>query len=117
MKNIFTKTILSGLLVGTLDMLAAFLHYYLNTGKNPSVILPYIASGVFDKDAFNGSLSMYIWGLVFHFFIAITFTFFFFLSYSFLRSILKINILIAIFYGVFIWLVMQMIVIPLSKIS
>lgn len=117
MKNIFVKTLLSSLLVGTLDILAAFLHYYVSTGKNPSIILPYIASGVFGKDAFNDSNTMFILGLMLHFFIAICFTFFFFLVYSFLRRILKSNIIIAIIYAVFIWLVMQIIVIPLSRIS
>lgn len=67
----------SGLLVGSLDILAAFVDYNLATGKNPFVILKFIASGVFRKTALTGNGGMYAWGLFFHFVIAFSFTIFF----------------------------------------
>ncbi len=54
--------LLSGLLVGTLDILAAFVDYYIATGKNPLIILKFIASGVFRKTALTGNGGMYAWG-------------------------------------------------------
>lgn len=37
----------AGLIIGTLDILAAFLQFYLTTYNNPVVVLHYIAGGVF----------------------------------------------------------------------
>ncbi|HVE60655.1 MAG TPA: hypothetical protein VNA26_02470, partial [Chitinophagaceae bacterium] len=68
----------AGLLVGTLDILAAFLDYYISTNKNPLNVFTFIASGVFGKKAFTGGSSMIILGAVFHFIIALAFTLFFF---------------------------------------
>lgn len=115
-KSIFSFHVLkAGLLVGTLDILAAFLHYFIKTNKDPLPVLKFIASGIFGKEAFTGGNSMYTWGLVFHFIIAIAFTFFFFWIYSIFPSLFKYRLLTGIVYGLFIWAVMQFIVLPLSN--
>lgn len=50
------KTILyAGLLVGSLDITAAFLDFYISTGNGPGGVLRFIASGVFGREAFTGS--------------------------------------------------------------
>jgi len=54
----------AGLLVGTLDILAALFHYYISTHKNPLNVFKYIASGVFGKKAFTSGSSMITWGVV-----------------------------------------------------
>lgn len=115
-KGIFSFHVLKiGLLAGTLDILAALLHYFIKTNKDPLPVLKFIASGVFGKEAFTGGNSMYIWGLVFHFLIAIAFTVFFFWAYSLFPSLFKYRLLTGIVYGLFIWAVMQFIVLPLSN--
>lgn len=112
------KVVLSaGLVVGTLDMLAAFLHYFLKTHNNPIVVLHFIASGVFGDRAYSGGLSMALWGLLFHFIIAFAFTVLFFLLYRSSRFIQRLGILFSVIYGAFMWSVTQFIVIPLSHIS
>lgn len=115
-KSIFSFYVLkAGLLVGTLDILAAFLQYFIKTNKDPLPVLKFIASGVFGKEAFTGGSNMYIWGLLFHFIIAISFTVFFFWIYSIAPSFFKYRLLSGIVYGLFIWVVMQFIVLPLSN--
>lgn len=110
-----TVILYSGLLVGTFDILSAVVYYYIITGNNPIRIFPYIASGVFGKDAFSGSNSMIIAGLLFHYLIAFTFTILFFLLYPYIKNIFRNRIITGIVYGIFIWCVMNLIVVPLSN--
>lgn len=107
----------AGLLVGTLDILVAFINFYSKTGKNVSIVLKYIASAVFGKEAMTGGNSMIFWGLLFHYLIAFGFTLIFALLYPKLWQWFKNIFLIAIVYGVFIWLIMNLIVVPSSKAS
>ncbi|HET6225158.1 MAG TPA: hypothetical protein VFF27_02700 [Bacteroidia bacterium] len=106
--------VLSGLIVGTLDILAAIIDFYVSTGKNPSAIFKYIASAVMGMDAFAGGTAVILLGLLLHYIIAFLFTIlFYFLYYRF--AWMRLNkILIGIGYGVFIWAVMNRIVVPLS---
>lgn len=100
--------------MGTLDILAACLQFFINTSKEPSVVFKFIASGVFGTKAFSGGVPMIIAGLIFHYVIALAFTFLFFTLYPKMRLFIKNNILIGILYGAFVWLVMKFIVVPLS---
>lgn len=79
-------------------------------------MLKYVASGVFGKEAFTSDSSMIFWGLFFHYVIAISFTFFFFWLAKTFPGILKVKLLTAVGYGIFMWCVTQFLVIPLSKI-
>jgi hypothetical protein len=107
--------LLSGALVGTLDILSALIYTYLLTGKNPVRVFPYIASGVFGKKALSGDRSMIIAGLLFHYLIAFIFTIVFFLLYPQLKRYFKNWIVLGVIYGVAIWCIMNLIVVPLSN--
>jgi len=109
--------LLTALLAGTLDMLGAIINYMINGGKNPAVIFQYIASAVFGKAAFDGSTSMMIAGLVFHYIIALMFTLFFFLLYPKAKLLSANSFVTAILYGIFVWAVMTLIVLPLTKLA
>jgi hypothetical protein len=109
------KSIRAGLIVGTLDITAACIQYYLKTGKGPAGVLKFVASGIFGKTAFTDGLAMPVLGLLFHFIAAFSFTFFFFWLTNKTPALLKIIVLTGIFYGIFIWTVMNMIVLPLSN--
>ncbi|HYG39365.1 MAG TPA: hypothetical protein VD908_12125 [Cytophagales bacterium] len=79
MNNFLLKILKAGLLVGTLDILAAFIHYIIASGKSdPFVVLKFIASGVFGNEAFVGGNIMIVAGLILHYIIALGFTLFFF---------------------------------------
>ncbi|MBO9592899.1 MAG: hypothetical protein J7599_08310 [Niabella sp.] len=107
----------AGLLAGTLDILAALLHYYLATGKNPLFIFRYIASALLGPAAFSGGPEMYIAGLLLHYFVAFAFTLFFFWLYPHLNILQRNPVATGIFYGLFIWVVMNLVVVPLSRIG
>lgn len=115
-KNNALKTIvLAGLLVGSLDILSAFVDYYIATGKGPGGVLRYVASGFFGKEAFAGGTGMALWGLFFHFVIAFSFTIFFYWLYSRIKFLSSRVILTAILYGIFVWMVMNLLVVPMSN--
>ncbi|GGG97458.1 hypothetical protein GCM10007415_36060 [Parapedobacter pyrenivorans] len=107
----------AGLIIGTLDILAAFLQFYFTTHNNPVVVLHYIASGVFGDGAYKGGILMAGWGLLFHFVIAFAFTTLFFALFRSLASVRRIGLLSGILYAPFMWIVIQFVVIPLSRIS
>jgi uncharacterized membrane protein YagU involved in acid resistance len=116
-KKIPFKTILlSGLLVGTLDILAACTDFYIATDKNPVAVLNYVASGIIGKDAFAGGTSIALLGLLCHYIIAFSFTFFFFWLYGKTSFLSKNRIVTAVVYGLFMWLVTTLIVLPLSNV-
>jgi uncharacterized membrane protein YagU involved in acid resistance len=109
------RTVLTaGLIAGLLDITAACIKFYSNTGKGPAPVLQFVASGIFGKKAFTGGNEMLAWGLFFHFLIAVGFATLYvllFRQYSFIR---KNSIVSGIVYGVVAWSVMNLLVIPLS---
>ena len=115
-KSPFKTILVTGLLAGTLDALAAIINYTINGGKLPSRIFQYIASGAVGKQAFTGGTGMVILGIIFHYTIAFAFTLFFFLVYPKISILSKNKILTAIVYGIFVWLVMNLIVVPMSSV-
>ncbi len=103
-----------GVLVGTLDGLATLL---LNYNASPGLICKFIASAIFGPDAYKGGTEMIVAGVVFHYAIAYLFTTAFYLLYPKAISLLKNKYVVANAYGGIAWLVMNMIVVPLSKIG
>ncbi len=109
-------TIISWIIVGSLDIFSAFVDYYTQTGKGPEGVLRYIASGYFGDSAFNpGRTDMSLYGLIFHYMIAFGFTLLFFLIYRNTKIISRFPVLWIIFYGIFMWFLTTQIIIPLSN--
>ncbi len=118
MNSLISKTIKAGLIVGTLDILSAFIYYFMKTGeKGVFNVLKFVASGVFGKAAFSGGNKMIIAGLVLHYIIAFAFTIFFLWLFPKIKAFSKNRILTGIVYGIFIWIVMNLVVVPLSNIG
>ena len=107
--------ILTGLLAGILDGVAAELLFFISGGRNPAIVFQYIASGVFGRTAFNGGTLMAVSGLLSHLVIAFSWTSLYFLAYPRLTILAKRKILAGVAYGLVIWLAMNMVVLPLSN--
>jgi hypothetical protein len=117
MNNIpLKKIILAGLLVGTLDITAASIQFYIKTSLGPGPVLRYIAGAVFGPSAAKGGYGMMAAGLLFHYIIAMGFTLLFFGLYRLIPSLSKQRILTGIVYGIFMWCFMNFIVLPLSRV-
>jgi hypothetical protein len=107
---------LTGITVGILDIVAAILKFYIETGKGPEPIFRYIASGVFGRSAFTEGKEMIAWGLVFHFIIALLFTTMLLLVFSKVYAIFRNWVVVGILYGIVIWAAMNFIVVPMSEV-
>ena len=115
--GIYKWIFITGLLSFSLYILAAIIQYMIVTTKNPIRIFYYIASGVFGKEAYDGGTPMVIAGILFHYFIATTFSAFFFFIYPAIPWLGKNKIIGGLLYGVFVWVVMNLVVVPLSQVS
>lgn len=106
--------LLTGLIAGTLDITAAILV----SGASPVIVLKYVASGAFGREAaFSGGLWMALMGLVFHYIIAYSWTVLYFFVYPRLRILSKNKVISGLAYGIFVWLMMNLVVVPLSQIQ
>ena len=112
-KQIFKAT----LVAGTLDIAAAFTQAYLSTGITPDIVLRYIASGIFGKDAFAGHTGYIIFGLLVHFFIVTMCAIIYFLFYPRFPVLHKSIALNALLIAVTAWAMTTLVIIPLSKIT
>lgn len=110
------KTILlSGFVAGTLDILAAFLVYsVIMKVVTPLQILHGIAAGVFNKTVIGNETVMALIGLLFHFIIACIFAAGYFFIYPRIKFLHRNKIVSGLLYGIFVWAVMNRIVVPLS---
>lgn len=115
-RNLFRGLLLSGLLIGLLDGTAACISAFASRGTSPVVVFQYVASGVFGREAFSGGLSIAAMGLLFHFIIALSWTALFFLLYPRADFLSRNKILAGMAYGLFVWLFMSYIVVPLSNV-
>jgi hypothetical protein len=105
--------ILTGLLAGTLDAIAAIVV----SQASPAAVFKFIASGAFGAGkAFSGGDVMIFWGVIFHYFIAFSWTALFFFMYPALPWMRKNKYITGLLYGIFVWIMMNRVVIPLSEI-
>ncbi len=100
-----------------MTLFAALVNFYSKTGKDPQIVLKYIASAVVGKEAFAGGTTMSVLGLLLHFLIAFIWTLIFFWIYPKLKFLSFDRILTGILYGIFIWFIMSHLVVPMSKAS
>jgi hypothetical protein len=115
--SISKSILLTALLAGILDGTAACIYYISTGGKDPGIVFKFIASGLVGREkAFSGGMGYILLGLAIHFFVAFCFTIFYFWVQP--RSFLKRNVILSAFtYGIFAWSVMNLVVIPLSRIK
>lgn len=76
-------------------------------------MLQFIASKAVGPDAFSGGLPMALLGLFFHYIIAFSWTALFFLLYPRIKLLSKNKIIVGLGYGVVVWLMMNLVVLPI----
>jgi hypothetical protein len=106
---------LTGLLAGFLDGAAALLLFVARGAKRPLLLFQYIASAVYGNHAFTGGRKMIIAGVLFHLGIAMTFITFYFLLFPHVKWLGLYPLVSAVLYGLLVWLMMNRIVVPLSR--
>jgi hypothetical protein len=115
MRKIYLAT---ALIVGTLDITYAIVFSYFRSGTSPERLLQSVAAGWFGRDAaFSGGAPTAAAGLAFHYFIAFTITALFFAAASRLPGLVSRPALVGPLYGIGVYVVMNWVVIPLSRIA
>lgn len=114
MKPKILSILFTALIAGSLDGAAAVVFL---ANMHFSAVWKYVASGWFGISAFSDSANnMVVYGLLFHFGIVLFWTLFYYLL---LRNIdfFKKNVIVGgLLYGILIWLVMNLIVLPQTHI-
>jgi hypothetical protein len=108
--------LLAWLVAGTLDITAALTYYPLAAGIRPAAILRGIASGVLGSKAFDGGAATAALGLLLHYVIALIWTLVFFLAARKFDALTRHTIPVGLTYGIIVWAVMNLIVLPLSNV-
>jgi hypothetical protein len=111
-----TVVLFAWLVAGTMDITAAVTYYPLTAGVRVVRLLQNIASGVLGARAFEGGLWTAALGLACHYLIAFVWTVLFFFAARRFKVLLKNVRLTGLAYGVVVWAVMNLIVLPLSRV-
>jgi hypothetical protein len=109
----------SGLVIGVLDAIAATLHALAFVKVGPDRVFRFVAAGAFGREALTGGGHMIALGLGFHFLFAIAWTTLFFVLVRLTRLRLNAAPTAAAaggFYGLVVWLGMNLVVIPMSRL-
>ena len=112
----YLPILIGGLIAGTLDISYACIYSYLRRGTKPVVILQSVASGALGQPAFAGGAKTAALGLVFHFLIALIAATVFYLASRVISFMITHAVISGVVFGVCVYLVMNLVVLPLSRI-
>jgi hypothetical protein len=101
------------LLVGTLDIVEVIV-FYLFRGVRPMRILQSVASGLLGRDAYSGGVATALLGLALHFLIAFVVVAVYHFASRRLPVLVRYPIVMGTLYGLAVWAVMNLIVVPAS---
>jgi hypothetical protein len=117
MNSFYKRLFITVLIAGTLDILSAYTNGFIQTGHLSRRMFQYIAGGALGlKNTLNGGVPVILLGIFIHYFIAFCFTLFFFYLYRKNRIFGLNKFVAALLYGIFIWAVMSLVVLPLSAL-
>jgi hypothetical protein len=108
--------LLGGLLVGVLDILAAFVVRDAFGGVRPAAVLQGIASGMLGPAAFRGGAATAALGLLLHFLIAFVATAVYYAASRRWRVLVERAVICGLAYGMLVHIVMNQVVLPLSRV-
>jgi Na+/alanine symporter len=98
-----------GLIAGALDLTAAYIIYGAGVPRA-------IAAGLLGRTALQGGSGVYVLGIALHFFIACSATAIYYAASRKLEFMVQHPLVCGVFYGVAIYLVMNLVVLPLSAL-
>lgn len=109
--------VLGGVLVGVLDIVAAFVVRNAFSGVRPLVVLQGIASGMMGPAAFRGGAATASLGLLLHFLIAFVATAVYYVASRRWRVLVERAVICGLAYGILVHIVMNQVVLPLSRVT
>ena len=103
-----------GVVAGLLDITYACAYWAIKAGTPPTRIFQSVATGVLGKDAFGGGMASAALGLTLHMLIAMAMAFAYFAAARRLPLLWQRPVLMGAAYGLFLYLFMRFVVVPLS---
>ncbi len=108
--------LIGGLVAGTLDIAAACISSWLQNEVSPPRVFRYIASGVLGPSALTAGTGIAALGLFLHYVIATGWTVLFYLASRQLKVLVNYAIPSGLLYGIFVYVLMNFVVVPLSLV-
>jgi hypothetical protein len=112
MRSAILLILFAGFVAGTLDALAAIVVYK----ADPAKLFQFIASAAFGKSAFQET-SAIVWGVAFHYLIAITWSALYFAVQSYMARVIKPWVLRGVVWGEIVWAGMNLVVLPMTQLA
>lgn len=113
MNRFWKAVLLTTLVAGTLDIIAAHVSQTIRNGAFPTRMFYGIASGAIGSErADNGGPAVFVLGVFIHYFISFAFTLFFFLVFPVVSKVSSNKYLNGFLYALFVLLTMNFIVLP-----
>jgi uncharacterized membrane protein YagU involved in acid resistance len=113
--NGFKTIFWSGLVASVLDGIAGMFFLNLWYKLSPAQFMQFIASGIYGTAAFAGGTPMVIVGIVIHFLIAFIIAIIYYYAYPKIGVIKNKPVLAGLLLGLGVWLVMNLLVMPMSN--
>ena len=113
--SLLRQIALGGLIIGTAD--AIIYHWFVTSvlgGYPLTTVFQYIASGALGESAFAGGIATALLGVLFHYIVSFVIAGVFILSANCISFLRRYPIVCSLLYGFGVFIVMNMIVIPLS---
>ena len=114
-RRALSSIVLGGLVAGAFDITYATVFSYFRSGVAPSRILQSVASGLLGSAAFEGGVPTAALGLALHFGIALVAAAIYVFASQFLPILVRRPVLFGSVYGIAIYAVMNLVVLPLSR--
>lgn len=108
--------LIAGLVAGTLDITAACVSAGLQSGVTPDRVFRYIATGVLGTPALTAGMGTAALGLFLHYVIATGWALVFYIASRFASVLTKYPVPIGLGYGVVVYLLMNFVIVPLSRV-
>ena len=105
--------LITGLIVGAMDITSAFI-IAISRGSTVTRLLQFVASGLLGQKAFQGGAAAAALGLALHFVIAFAVVIVFYIASQRLAALRRWPVPAGIIYGMVVFAVMNLIVLPLS---
>jgi len=115
--NTISTIFWGGVLAGTLDGMAAALYLHDNLGLNAGQVMQFVASALFGQASFQAGYLTVFAGFVIHYLIAFGFSAIYYYSYPVVSAIRQWPVVLGLCYGLGVWLVVNVLLLPLTRIS
>ena len=113
-KRLVIAILEAGLVAGTMDWIGAVTVFMLRGGSGPEQIFIFIASALIGDKANAMEQWIPYFGFAMHYAIAYSWTILFFIAYPRIAAMRANPLLVGPAYGVIVWLVMNLVVLPLT---